>query len=74
MEPDEEKILLVHEALERLAALEPEKAEVVKLRYFVGLTHQEIANLLGVSEKTIKRHWMYAKAWLLDSIGEKHLS
>lgn len=68
---DEDKMLLVHEALDRLAAHDPQKAELVKLRYFVGLNHQEIAEVLGVSEKTVMRHWIYAKAWLLDTIQQQ---
>jgi RNA polymerase sigma factor (TIGR02999 family) len=62
-------ILLVHEAIERLQAHDPQKAELVKLRYFVGLSHQEIAQVFNVSEKTVLRHWAYAKAWLLDAIS-----
>ncbi|HAV62045.1 MAG TPA: RNA polymerase subunit sigma-24 [Verrucomicrobiales bacterium] len=65
--PDD-RILLVHEALDQLAAHDPEKAEVVKLRYFVGLKHHEIAALLGVGEKTVKRYWAFSKAWLYDAI------
>ena len=57
-------VLQVHEALERLAAEDAEKAEVVKLRFFVGLENAEIAAILGVSEKTVQRHWAFAKAWL----------
>ena len=55
-------VLQVHEALERLAAEDPEKAQVVKLRFFVGLENAEVATLLGVSEKTVQRHWAFAKA------------
>lgn len=69
---DDDKLLLVHEALEKLAAHDPGKAEIVKLRFFVGLTHREIASLLEVSEKTVKRHWTYSKAWLYEVI-EKNL-
>ena len=61
---DDTVILEVHDALERLAAEDPQKAEIVKLRYFVGLDNKEIASLLGVSTKTVERHWAYAKAWL----------
>lgn len=66
---EDDKVLLVHEALERLVAHDPQKAELVKLRYFVGLSHQEIAEVQGVSEKTVLRQWAYAKAWLLDVIS-----
>ena len=61
---DDEVVLRVHEALERLTAEDPEKAEVVKLRFFVGLENAEVAAILGVSEKTVQRHWSFAKAWL----------
>ncbi len=57
-------ILAVHEALEKLAAESPQKAEIVKLRYFGGLEHAEIAEVLGVSEPTVRRHWAYARSWL----------
>jgi RNA polymerase sigma factor (TIGR02999 family) len=60
----EEVIVAVHEALEKLAAESPEKAEIVKLRYFGGLEHAEIAEVLGVSEPTVRRHWAYARSWL----------
>lgn len=51
-------------ALERFAAADPGGAELVKLRFYAGLTMAEIADLLGVSERTVKRQWAYAKAWL----------
>ena len=62
--PDEDEVLAVHEALDELAALDPRKAELVKLRFFVGLSVEEAAEVLGVSVPTVKRHWAYAKAWL----------
>ena len=64
----DEKILQVHEALEVLAVEDPEKAEIVKLRFFAGLSHEEIATLLGVNEKTVRRHWEVAKVRLFQSI------
>lgn len=63
-------VLQVDEALERLRAEDPEKAQVVKLRFFVGLENGEVATLLGVSEKTVQRHWAFAKAWLARAIKE----
>jgi RNA polymerase sigma factor (TIGR02999 family) len=57
-------ILDVHEALDELAAEHPEKAELVKLRYFAGLTLPEAAAVLQVSTATAERHWRYARAWL----------
>ena len=65
---DDEKILLVHEALEKLALEDPLRAEVVKLHYFVGLTHAESAEVLNISEKTVRRHWNYARVWLFQAI------
>ena len=66
---EDEKILLVHEALDTLAAEDPVKAEVVKMRYFIGLKHREIADALGLSEPTIRRHWAVAKVRLYDLIA-----
>jgi RNA polymerase sigma factor (TIGR02999 family) len=62
-DPDE-TVLAVHEALDRLAERDPLKAQIVKLRYFVGMSHQEIATLLGLAEPTVRRHWAYARSWL----------
>jgi RNA polymerase sigma factor (sigma-70 family) len=62
-------LLALNEALDRFAALEPEQAELVKLRYFVGLKIEESAEVLGISEATAKRWWTYARAWLLDKIS-----
>lgn len=68
--PDE-KILLIDEALERLRTQDPEKAQVVVLKFFGGYTNQEVAANLGVTERTIERHWAYAKAWLFQSIRDQ---
>ncbi len=65
--PDDE-LLAVHEALDRLAEHDAQKAELVKLRYFVGLSIGEAAAALEISERTAKRHWTYARAWLLDAM------
>jgi RNA polymerase sigma factor (TIGR02999 family) len=65
--PDE-KVLLIDEALERLKAQDPEKAQVVVLKFFGGRTNQEVAETLGVTERTVERHWAYARAWLFQSI------
>ena len=54
----------LNEALERLAEFAPRAAKVVELRYFSGMTEEEIAELLGVSSKTVKRDWQMAKGWL----------
>jgi RNA polymerase sigma factor (sigma-70 family) len=61
---DDDQILAVHEALEKFANEDPRKAELVKLRYFGGLSLEEAADTLGVSEPTAKRWWAYARGWL----------
>ena len=65
---DDERLLQINAALEELALLAPEKAEVVKLRFFVGLDEKEIAELLNLSPRTVERYWSYAKAWLFERI------
>ncbi len=62
--PDDEQILLLDDALTKLAAVRPEAAEVVKLRFFSGLTIEEAASILGVSPRTTRRLWIFARAWL----------
>ncbi len=64
-----EELLALDAALERFAAEHPEKAELVKLRYFAGLTLDEAAAARGVSAATAKRHWAFAKAWLYRAVG-----
>jgi len=61
---NDDQILAVHDALEKLAVEEPQKAELVKLRYFAGLTVEESAEALGISEPTAKRWWAFARGWL----------
>ena len=63
-DPDPLEVLAVHEALERLAAKSPRKAELVKLRYFLGCTMAEAAEILGIAQATAEEDWTYAKAWL----------
>jgi len=57
-------ILALHEALERLAVLDPEQERLVELRYFSGMTIEETAEALGISPATVKREWAVARAWL----------
>ena len=64
-------LLALDEALQRLTAEEPTAAEVVKLRYFAGLTAEEAAAALGISLRTANRHWAYAKAWLYQHMSER---
>jgi RNA polymerase sigma factor (TIGR02999 family) len=67
-------ILDLEEALTRLAQEDPMKAEVVKLRFFAGLTVEQTADLLGIARDTVCRHWAYAKVWLYCAItGEGEL-
>jgi RNA polymerase sigma factor (TIGR02999 family) len=61
-------VLELNEALEKLAILDPRKAEVVELRYFGGLTQDEIAEVLKVSTVTVRRDWVFAKAWLYSEL------
>jgi RNA polymerase sigma factor (sigma-70 family) len=65
--PDD-KILLVDEALERLKAEDPDTARVVVLKFFGGLTNEEIVRIMGTSDRTVRRQWNYAKAWLYNCI------
>lgn len=65
---DSETLLLVEEALERLTRNDPVKAELVKLRFFIGLDNKEAAAVLDLSEPTVKRYWVYARAWLYQEI------
>jgi RNA polymerase sigma factor (TIGR02999 family) len=70
-EPDE-RILLIDEALRRLSTTDPELARIVTLKFFGGLTNAEVAEALGVTERTIYNKWTFAKAWLLKNIREEH--
>ena len=63
-------ILALDEALDKLAETDPKVAELVKLRFFAGLTNKEAAQLLGISSRTANNYWAYAKAWLLQEIEE----
>jgi RNA polymerase sigma factor (TIGR02999 family) len=67
----DDTVLAIHEALEKLAQHSPQKAEIVKLRYFTGLEHEEIAQALGISEPTVRRHWAYARSWLYAELKKK---
>ena len=61
---DDDQLLAMNEALEKFAALDPRKAELVKLRYFVGMSFDEAAVALGIAVPTAKQWWAYARAWL----------
>ncbi len=64
----EEQLVAVDDALAELEREDPRKAEVVKLRYFVGMTNRETAEATGLSEATVERHWSFAKAWLFSRL------
>jgi RNA polymerase sigma factor (TIGR02999 family) len=68
MAGSEDQIVAVDEALEKLAQHDPQKANLVKLRYFVGMTIEEAAEALGISIPTATRHWAYARAWLATEL------
>jgi RNA polymerase sigma factor (TIGR02999 family) len=68
---DEDHLLAVNEALDRLASSSPVQAQVVKLRFFVGMTAAESAEVLGLSERTVKQYWSHAKTWLYREIQSK---
>ncbi len=70
VEADDDTLLAVDEALSRLAEESPERAELVKLRYFVGLSLSDAAEALGISESTAKRQWNYVRAWLFRKLKE----
>ena len=66
----DDELLAVHETLERLALHDARKAELVKLRYFAGLTIEQAAEVLGIAVPTAKRDWTYARAWLFKEISQ----
>jgi len=67
----DERVLLIDEAIERLQARDAELAQVVTLKFFGGLTNAEVAEMLGVTERTVQNKWNFAKAWLLENIREE---
>ena len=67
--PDE-KILLVDEALANLERNNPERARVVVMKFFGGMMNKEVADMLGIGERSVDRHWVCAKAWLFQKLQE----
>jgi RNA polymerase sigma factor (TIGR02999 family) len=64
--PVDDRVLMIDEAIERLETEEPEKARVVVLKFFGGLTNEEVGKVMGVTQRTVERQWAYAKAWLFE--------
>jgi RNA polymerase sigma factor (TIGR02999 family) len=65
----DDQLLAVNEALDQLALEHPEHAELVKLKYFAGLTNEEVGEVLGISLSTVKNYWAFSRAWLLNEIS-----
>jgi RNA polymerase sigma factor (TIGR02999 family) len=68
---DVDSVLELDEALSRLEAEDPDLAELVQLRFYAGMAHEEIADQLNVSVRTVERRWRAAKLWLLDDLSEE---
>jgi RNA polymerase sigma factor (TIGR02999 family) len=64
-------LLALDHALKEFAALDPQGAQVVELRFFGGLSVEETAKVIGISDRTVKRDWRAARAWLSQNIGER---
>lgn len=63
-------LIALDEALTRFSQIDPQKAELVKLRYFTGMSEQEAAQVLGISRATASRHWTFARAWLIQAMED----
>ena len=68
--PDE-KILLVDDALDQLERIHPERARIVTLKYFGGMTNKQVAEALGIGERSVDRHWVCAKTWLYQKLSDQ---
>lgn len=71
MDMHEDELLGLHDALERLAAVDSRQARVVELRYFGGLNMEEIAHTMGLSKRTVEAEWTHARAWLLAELKDR---
>ena len=69
-EADEETLTAVADAVEKLAAVDPQSAELIKLRFFIGLGYKEAAKALGISERSAKRAWTFGRSWLLRELSQ----
>jgi RNA polymerase sigma-70 factor, ECF subfamily len=68
-----ENILTMHEALDKLAKKDPQKARIVELRFFGGLTVEEVAELLGCSKRTVEKEWTFIRAWLRRELCQERM-
>src|SRR6185503_2602223 len=68
---DDDTLLAVHEALEKLATVDPLGAKLIELRFFAGLSNVDAAKAIGLAERTAKRTWAYARAWLHEELSRK---
>ena len=68
---NDDDLVALHEALDELTGLDPLAAELIKLRFFTGLTHEEAADLLGLSRSAADRTWLFARAWLFQEIKKE---
>jgi RNA polymerase sigma factor (TIGR02999 family) len=64
----DDQLLAVNEALDKFTVEHPVQAELVKLRYFAGLTNEEASEVMGISVSTVKNYWTFSRAWLLNEI------
>ena len=71
LDDDPVDLLALDDALQKLEAEQPNKAQLVKLRYFAGCTLEETAQILGVSRATAQRNWAYARAWLFGQLHDR---
>jgi len=69
---NDDQLLAVKDALDKLALQHKVEAELVKLRYFIGMTNDEAAEVLGIAPRTAKHYWTHARAWLYREIGQKN--
>lgn len=67
---DPELLLQIDEALDRFSRIHPLRSEVVKLMFFAGLTQVEVGDCLNISERTVKRHWAFARSWLFEDLNQ----
>ena len=65
---DDDTLLCINDALEKLEKEDPDAAQVVKLRFFAGMTNEEAGRMMGVTDRTAKRYWTFARAWLFHEL------